>query len=66
MTAKEMRVWMAENGFKNTELGARLGRDADTISKWRTGGVPSPIAPMVRLALWAIEHQTKSAKGSAK
>ena len=66
MTGKEIRVWMAENEMRNRELGERLGRDEETISKWRNAGVPTQMGPAIRLALWAIAEQRRQAKAPRK
>lgn len=59
MTAKQFKEWQARMGWAGAEAGKRLGKSADTISKYRTQGVPPREAIVVSLACKALEAGIK-------
>lgn len=54
MQAKEFKQWMAEADFNGRETAEALGKSEDTISRYRTAGVPKSESAVIRLACAAI------------
>lgn len=57
MTAKEFKAWQADMGWTATEAARRLGKSADTISRYRAHGVPERDAVTVALACKALANR---------
>ena len=55
MTAKEFREWQAAVGMSGREVAEHLGLSQNTISAYRSNGVPPAESPRVRLACAAIK-----------
>jgi transcriptional regulator with XRE-family HTH domain len=53
MTATQLQAWMAHHGWTVRGLAQRLGVNASTVQRWRTGQLAVP--PYIELALTALE-----------
>ena len=54
MQAKDFKIWMAEVGLNGRQAAEALGKSEDTISRYRTVGVPPSEAGVIRLACAAL------------
>lgn len=54
MTKEQFVAWQKHLGLSNAEAGRRLGKSADTISRYRSAGVPASEAEIVGLACSAL------------
>lgn len=54
MEAKQFRLWQAELGLSGREVADAMGKTPDTITNYRTKGVPEREVTIVRLAMAAI------------
>jgi hypothetical protein len=54
MQAKDFKLWMVEAGLNGRQAADALGKSEDTISRYRTSGVPKSETAIVRLACAAI------------
>ena len=54
MQAKDFKLWMVEAGLNGRAAAEALGKSEDTISRYRTAGVPRSESAIVRLACAAI------------
>lgn len=54
MQAKDFKRWQIDAGLNGREAADALGKSEDTISRYRTQGVPASESPVVRLACAAI------------
>lgn len=57
--AIDFRRWQAEievegRPIRGIELARRLGREPDTLSRWRNSGVPDSEEKLLRLAMAAM------------
>lgn len=64
MTGKQFKAWQATMGWTAAEAGRRLGKSADTISKYRANGVPEREAIVVTLACNALEAGMKPVRSA--
>lgn len=54
MHAKDFRLWMVEAGLNGRQTAEALGKSEDTVTRYRTNGVPRTEEPIVRLACAAL------------
>ena len=54
MTAREFKEWQKSMGWTAAEAARRLGKSPDTISAYRSKGVPLREAVVVSLACKAL------------
>lgn len=64
VTAEDFRKWQAGievegRGIRGVELARRLGKHQDTISTYRTVGIPDSEESVMRLAMAAISAGIK-------
>jgi len=51
---KSFRIWQATVGLNGREVAEALGKSEDTVTRYRTHGVPKTEATIVRLAMAAV------------
>lgn len=64
--SKQFKQWMDERGFKPETLSALIGKEAGTLTQWRSRGVPSRPSVRAHVTAFMERYDAEKAAEAAK